>query len=57
MAGLAREAGLDQSGDYVFPAGLSTVHIDRDNDLGEYWEPNVWIIHPPVRGAARSHGR
>jgi hypothetical protein len=21
------------------------VHIDRDNDAGEYWEPSVWIIH------------
>jgi len=21
------------------------VHIDRDTDTGEYWEPNVWIIH------------
>ena len=34
-----------ETGDYVFPAGLSTVHIDRDRDTGEYWEPNVWIIH------------
>ena len=25
-----------------------TVHIDRDHDLGEYWEPNIWIIHPPA---------
>jgi hypothetical protein len=35
-----------ETGDYVFPAGLATVHIDRDRDTGEYWEPNVWIIHP-----------
>ena len=41
-----------ETGDYVFPAGLTTVHIDRDRDRGEYWEPNVWIIHPPVGGAA-----
>jgi GNAT superfamily N-acetyltransferase len=34
-----------ETGDYVFPAGLSPVHIDRDNDAGEYWEPNIWIIH------------
>jgi GNAT superfamily N-acetyltransferase len=34
-----------ETGDYVFPAGLATVHIDRGNDTGEYWEPNVWIIH------------
>jgi hypothetical protein len=25
--------------------GLSAVHIDRENDIGEYWEPNVWLIH------------
>jgi GNAT superfamily N-acetyltransferase len=36
-----------ESGDYVFPAGLATVHIDRDADLGEYWEPNIWLIHQP----------
>ena len=23
---------------------------DRDRDLGEYWEPNVWIIHQARRG-------
>jgi GNAT superfamily N-acetyltransferase len=34
-----------ETGDYVFPAGLATVHIDRDRDIGEYWEPNIWIIH------------
>jgi len=34
-----------ETGDYVFPAGLATVHIDRDKDIGEYWEPNIWIIH------------
>jgi hypothetical protein len=39
-----------ETGDYVFPAGLATVHIDRERDLGEYWEPNVWIIHQARRG-------
>ena len=34
-----------ESGDYVFPAGLAPVHIDRDQDTGRYWEPNVWLIH------------
>jgi hypothetical protein len=24
---------------------LATVHIDCGTDTGEYWEPNVWIIH------------
>jgi len=35
-----------ETGDYVFPAGLATVRIDREHDTGEYWEPNVWMIHP-----------
>jgi hypothetical protein len=34
-----------ETGDYVFPAGLATVRIDREQDTGEYWEPNIWIIH------------
>jgi len=34
-----------ETGDYVFPAGLATVHIDREQDTGEYWEPNIWLIH------------
>jgi len=42
------DMAFPESGDYVFPAGLATVHIDRDSDIGEYWEPNIWIIHPPV---------
>ena len=33
-----------ETGDYVFPAGLTTVHIDREDDIGEYWEPNIWAI-------------
>lgn len=40
-----------ETADYVFPAGLATVHIDRDHDTGEYWEPNVWLIHQTGRGA------
>src|SRR5439155_23433360 len=30
-----------ETGDYVFPEGLATVHIDRELDTGEYWEPNI----------------
>jgi len=40
------QMAFPETGDYVFPDGLATVHIDRDRDLGEYWEPNVWVIHP-----------
>jgi hypothetical protein len=41
------------SGDYVFPAGLTTVTIDRETDVGSYWEPNVWVIH--AINATREH--
>lgn len=34
-----------ESGAYVFPRGLATVAIDRDADVGGYWEPNVWMRH------------
>jgi GNAT superfamily N-acetyltransferase len=34
-----------ESGEYVFPAGLAPVDIDRTQDVGTYWEPNVWIVH------------
>lgn len=34
-----------ESDDYVFPYGLAPVHIDREADLGTYWEPNIWMIH------------
>jgi hypothetical protein len=33
------------SGEFTFPAGLAPVTIDRDADLGRYWEPNVWMAH------------
>ena len=42
------------SGDYVFPDGLATVHIDRDADRGSYWEPNVWLVHPDVTPAQKT---
>jgi hypothetical protein len=37
-----------ESGDYAFPAGLATVHIDTAANRGAYWEPNVWLIHPDI---------
>jgi Acetyltransferase (GNAT) family len=33
------------TGEYVIPRGLSTLHIDRDEDRGRYAEPNVWVRH------------
>ena len=38
-----------ESGHYVFPRGLTTLHVDREADLGTYWEPNVWIVHGPLQ--------
>ena len=37
-----------ESGEYVFPEGLAPLHVDRAADLGQYWEPNVWMVHPDV---------
>ena len=37
-----------ESGDYVFPEGLALLNIDRADDRGSYWEPNVWMIHPEL---------
>jgi hypothetical protein len=34
-----------ESGAYVFPGGLAPLEIDRDEDVGRYWEPNVWMRH------------
>ncbi|HEX9415506.1 MAG TPA: hypothetical protein VF895_02225 [Gaiellaceae bacterium] len=39
------EMAFPESGEYVFPAGLATVEIDREQDVGRYWEPNVWMRH------------
>ncbi len=39
-----------ETDDYVFPEGLATVRIDRERDLGSYWEPNVWMVHPRLDG-------
>jgi hypothetical protein len=33
----------------VFPRCLAPLHVDRDADAGTYWEPNVWIVHGPLR--------
>jgi hypothetical protein len=36
---------LPESGEYVFPRGLATLAVDREADVGRYWEPNVWMRH------------
>jgi GNAT superfamily N-acetyltransferase len=39
------EMAFPASGEYVFPHGLATLAIDRDEDRGLYFEPNFWIRH------------
>ncbi len=39
------EMEFPESGEYVFPRGLAAVQIDRGDDVGRYWEPNVWMRH------------
>jgi GNAT superfamily N-acetyltransferase len=39
------EMVFPESGEYVFPRGLAPVRIDRERDVGRYWEPNVWMRH------------
>jgi hypothetical protein len=39
------ELPLPESGTYVFPHGLAPLEVDREGDLCEYWEPNVWVRH------------
>ncbi|MBW3605882.1 MAG: hypothetical protein KY460_13455 [Actinobacteria bacterium] len=39
------QLSLPASGRYVFPEGLGPLHVDREADHCEYWEPNVWFIH------------
>lgn len=35
-----------ETGDYVVPEALTTVHIDRAANRGIYIEPAIWIEHP-----------
>jgi hypothetical protein len=37
-----------ESGEYWFPHGLATLAIDHEQDIGGYWEPNVWMRHAPA---------
>lgn len=39
------DMAFPESGTYLFPAGLAPLTIDRDADVGSYWEPSVWLVH------------
>ncbi len=34
-----------ESGEYIVKGGLNPVKIDLNNDIGEYVEPNIWVLH------------
>ena len=39
------EMAFPESGEYVIPGGLAPLEINREQDTGLYWEPNVWMRH------------
>jgi hypothetical protein len=40
---------LPESGVYIVPGALVPIEIDREQDEGVYVEPNVWMVHLPLR--------
>jgi hypothetical protein len=34
-----------ESGPYIVPGALQPVQIDREADVGLYYDPNVWVVH------------
>lgn len=34
-----------ESNKYIVSGALNSVNIDLENDLGEYIEPNIWVLH------------
>jgi hypothetical protein len=41
-----------EDGAYVFPGGLAPVSFA--DDVGRYWEPNVWMRHAVSRGGGEA---
>ena len=39
-----------ESGEYVVPGALEPIGVDREQDLGLYDEPNIWMRHPIHQG-------
>jgi hypothetical protein len=38
-----------ESGTYIVPGALEPVHMNREEDIGRYVEPNVWMKHKITR--------
>lgn len=36
---------FQSSGDYIIDQALVPVKINREKNLGQYTEPNVWLVH------------
>ena len=34
-----------ESNKYIIQGALNPINIDLENNLGEYIEPNVWVLH------------
>lgn len=39
------DLSFPSTGHYVISQGLSTLYVDRENNVGTYTEPNVWLRH------------
>lgn len=40
-----------QSGNYIIAGALKPIQVDVENNVGEYIEPNVWIVHEIQKGS------
>jgi hypothetical protein len=38
---------LERDGRYLFPGGLAPLQVT--DQVGRYWEPNVWMLHEVAR--------
>jgi hypothetical protein len=43
------EESFPRSGRYVVPGALVPIVIDRERDIGQYRDPNLWMIHQVPR--------
>ncbi|SDZ33524.1 non-ribosomal peptide synthetase [Thermoactinomyces sp. DSM 45892] len=37
---------FEKSGSYEVEKALAPVYIDLEQEIGEYWDPSVWVEHP-----------
>ena len=39
------QMAFPESDEYVFPHGLAPLAVDREQEFGLYYEPNLWMVH------------